>query len=316
MAAATTGDDEPVEDLALRLAALDPQASAALRVIAHFDSLVEARAGLQSIVRGAATLAGCPARLEDPAGRLSVRVLADGVTSRCDTGPDPAWPSARTSPPHGAVLWLERPGPGDALDSMMLERAVGAARAVLERTRARPVREDPALVELVLDATAPEQDRLVAARGLGLGLSGLARAVALGNGAAMVLPADGALPMGQRAGVGPVGAVGDLPTSWAAARLALRLTAEGTENAPGPQVVHADELGTLTLLVHAADAQHGPLPDMQKLDQASTAAPWMLATLDAVVGASSRRGAARALHVHHSTLQDRVGHAESVLGDS
>ncbi len=35
----------------------EPDAGAALRVIAYFDSLVEARAGLQSIVRGAAVLA-------------------------------------------------------------------------------------------------------------------------------------------------------------------------------------------------------------------------------------------------------------------
>jgi len=52
-----------MKDLVVRLSALDPDAGAAVRVIAYFDQLVDARAGLATIVRGAAVLAGCPARL-------------------------------------------------------------------------------------------------------------------------------------------------------------------------------------------------------------------------------------------------------------
>jgi len=40
----------------------------------------------------------------------------------------------------------------------------------------------------------------------------------------------------------------------------------------------------------------------------------VLPTLDAVVLAPSVRTAARQLQVHHSTLQDRIAHAEQLLG--
>lgn len=303
-------DDEPVDDLALRLTALDPEAGSALRVITHFDALLESRAGLQSIIRAAAALTGCPARLIDPGRRLTVRVRADGVAAPDSDEPDPAWPSAPVTS-DGATLWLERPGPVGTVEAVVLERAAGAARTVLARTRSRHA-DDPASIELVLDATAPESDRLAAARRLRLPPA--VRAVALPDAPPVVLPADAASPADRRAGIGPVTAVSDLPASYEAARLALRLTAEGTAADPGPRVVCADDLGALLLLVRAADAAQEPIPDVQALDEAAAAAPWVLATLDAVAGASSLRDAARALQVHHSTLQDRLTHAEANLG--
>ena len=81
-----------MRDLAVRLAALDADAGAALQVIAYFDGLVEGRAGLQSIVRGAAVLAGCPARLIDDERRLRIRVLPSGVPEPRDESPDEQWP--------------------------------------------------------------------------------------------------------------------------------------------------------------------------------------------------------------------------------
>ena len=71
------------------------------------------------------------------------------------------------------------------------------------------------------------------------------------------------------------------------------------------------ELGGLALLAdHAGEA----VPDVRALDHAAAAAPWMLSTLYAVSAASSLRGAAAVLRVHHSTLQDRITHAEHLLG--
>jgi hypothetical protein len=300
-----------VNDLAVRLAALDPEAGAAVRVIAHFDVLVDSRAGLQSIVRGAAGLAGCPARLTDPARHLTVRVRPDGVAAPPDGDPDASWPSIPVTP-GGAVLWLERPGPAGTVDSVVLERAAAAARAVLHRSRRGGPDDDPASVELVLDPTAPEGRRLAAARRLRLPPSG--RAVALPDGAALVLSADGAPAAGLRAGVGPAVPVRDLPDSAELARLALRLTAEGTEADPGPRVVHADDLGALALLVRAADAEPEPVPDVRAVERARTAGPWVLATLEAVAATASLRDAARVLRLHHSTLQGRLGHAEHLLG--
>lgn len=321
-----------MKDLVGRLTALDPDAGAALQAIEYFDRLVEARAGLEAIVRGAAVLAGCPARLVDADRRVYVRVLADGRREDSAGAPDESWPSAPV-PGGTAELWLERGGPAGTVDSMVLERAAAAARDVLDRTRGRapttPPADDPALVEVLLDASAPEPTRLRAARRLGLRDTVSAHAVALEGGGARIEPAGSpafpdrrngstrnapALFGGRRAGIGPAVPIFDLPGSWPAARVALRLAADGTDQDPGPRVVYADDLGGLAVLAAAVGPATEPVPDVRALDHAGTAAPWMLTTLHAVAFAPSLRAAAATLTVHHSTLQDRLTHTDHLLG--
>jgi hypothetical protein len=293
-----------MKDLAVRLAALDADAGAALRVISYFDSLAEARAGLQPIVRGAAVLADCPARLLDPTRRVRIRVTQTGLADWRQEAPDETWMSV---PAGTATLWLERPGPAGPVEAMILERAAGAARAVLDRTRGRAPATDPASVELIVDASAPPDVRLQAARRLGLTDTGYVIAL---EGAIRVL--SGPLPtLTGRAGIGPTTALLDLPTSWEAARTALRFAADGTEEDPGDQVVHAADLGGLALLATAGDQP--ALPDVKALEHAASAAPWMLTTLHAVAASISLRAAATTLRIHHSTLQDRITHAENLL---
>ncbi|NUW30853.1 helix-turn-helix domain-containing protein [Nonomuraea sp. SMC257] len=119
----------------------------------------------------------------------------------------------------------------------------------------------------------------------------------------------------ERLGIGRAVPVLELPESWRSARLALRLTAEGTDDDPGPRVVYADDLGALELLAAAVDpGTWKDVPDVRALDRAAGAAPWMLATLHAVAGAVSLRAAAAELTVHHSTLLDRLVRAEHLLG--
>ncbi|MFE9643480.1 helix-turn-helix domain-containing protein [Streptomyces sp. NPDC006365] len=321
-----------MEELAGRLAALDPDAGAAVQVIAYFDRLVEGRAGLEALVRGAAVLSGCPARLVDEARQVRVRVEPDG-RRRDENGPvRPEWPSVPLTPGGVPAVWLERTGPRTVVDAMVLERTASAARHVLDRTRGRaPVHgpaDDPALLETVLDPTAAESARLHAARGLGLDPDGRAHAIALRGGPvkqpalslasgerARVQPVPGPeLPHESRVGVGPAVPVLELPRSWSAARTALRFTAEGTDQDPGPRIVHADELGTLALLAAVVTPGTEPPPDVRALDQAAAASPWLLPTLYAVITSPSRRTAATELNVHHSTLQDRLAHAEGLLG--
>ncbi|HEV7933439.1 MAG TPA: helix-turn-helix domain-containing protein [Actinomadura sp.] len=50
------------------------------------------------------------------------------------------------------------------------------------------------------------------------------------------------------------------------------------------------------------------------MDRAAAAAPWMLATLGAVASCHSLRAAAATMSMHHSTVQDRLAHAERLLG--
>jgi hypothetical protein len=295
-----------MKDLAVRLAALDAQAGAAVQVIAYFDGLAEAGAGLQSIVRGAAVLAGCPARLDDATRRVHIRMLPDGTA---EAAPDRAdgWPRLDAGT---AVLALERSGEPGPVDAMVLERAAGAARSVLDRTRGRaPVTDGPAMVELLVDAGAPADARVRAARLLGLAGDGPAYAVVRHTGEVRVLAAA-TDPPGGRAGIGPDGPVLDLPASCAAARVALRFTADGTDDDPGDPVVRYDELGALAVLATVPDP--GSVPDVRALDHAT--APWLLATLHAVTTTTSLRAAAARLRLHHSTLQDRVTQAEHLLG--
>jgi hypothetical protein len=308
-----------MKELAGRLTALDPDAGAAVQVIAYFDRLAEARAGVEALVRGAAVLSGVPARLVDAERRVRVRVEADGTRRESDLPPDPAWPSAALTPGGAPALWLERgDAPPSVVDAVILERAAGVVRRVLDRTRGRAPGagdDDSALVETLLDATAPEAARLHAARGLGLDPAAPARALATPDGRPRVRAAsrEAGAPEG-RTGVGPAVPVLELPRSWAAARVALRFTADGTAHDPGPRIVHAEDLGGLALLVDLVAPGAEPPPDVQALEAAAADAPWLLTTLHAVTATTSLRAAAAEVTVHHSTLQDRLAQAEHLLG--
>ncbi|WP_371663080.1 helix-turn-helix domain-containing protein [Streptomyces sp. NBC_00280] len=317
-----------MRELVGRLNALDPDAGAAVRVITYFDQLDESRAGLEALVRGAAVLAGCPARLDDATRRVHVRVEADGTRADADADApaNPAWPSVPLVPGAAPALWLERAGDASVVDAVVLERAARAIRRVLDRTRGRvpavPA-DDPAATETVLDLSAPEQARLRAAGHLGLDATDPAtRACALapldGRPRVVRVPAAGlpdsaVLPAG-RLGIGPAVPVLDLPRSWAAARTALRFTAEGTTTDPGERVIHAEALGDIALLADRIPPGSTPPPDARAVEAAAADAPWMLTTLHAVATAPSLRAAAAMAHVHHSTLHDRVARAEALLG--
>lgn len=310
-----------MQELIGRLAKLDPDAGAAVKVIAYFDRLVEGRAGLEPIVRGAAVLAGCPARLVDDEWRVRIRVDVRGRVRDGIGLPEPDWLCAPLRPGGPPVLWLERSGPAGPVEAMVLERAAAAARGVLERTRGRAGAgtADPASVEVLLDGSTAAQLRLRAARQLGLAEDAQVRAIALVGEQARIESEDGASRPArgggeERAGIGPVVGLLDLPASYAAARTALRFTAEGTEHDPGPRTVHADALGGLAVLASVIGPGTEPIADAEAVARARGEAPWVLATLVAVANSPSLRTAAVALLVHHSTLQERLGHVEHVLG--
>ncbi|MBZ9641353.1 helix-turn-helix domain-containing protein, partial [Streptomyces sp. PSKA30] len=93
-----------------------------------------------------------------------------------------------------------------------------------------------------------------------------------------------------------------------------RLTAEGTAQDPGSRVVHADGLGDIALLAGLVTPGAEVPSDVRILESAAAHAPWVLATLHAVASTTSLRAAAAEINVHHSTLQDRLTHAETLLG--
>ena len=335
----------------MRLAALDADAGAALRVIAYFDGLAENKAGLQAIVRGAAVLAGCPARLDARSRRVHVRVDPAGRAAPDPSAADDRWMHTPVVPDASATLWLERVGEPGPVEAMILERAAGAARAVLDRTRGRAPSEDPALVELIVDASASPEVRRQAATSMRLSETDRFRAAALPSGP-QVFPAEAkpamagrtgidltAAPLDRpvsaakprvgigpavepldlpapyakaRVGIGPAVAPLDLPASYASARIALRFAADGTAEDPGPMVVRHEDLGGLALLADLPES--ADVPDLRALEHATAAGPWVLSTLHAFAEATSLRAAATALRLHHSSFQDRITQAEHLLG--
>lgn len=301
-----------MRDLTVRLDALDPEAGAALRVIAYFDDLVAHGAGLPAIVRGAAILAACPAALVDPAQHVRVRIGAGGVAGT--PGPREAgWPWTPVGS-GGGELWLERDDEPHQIDAMVLERAAAAIGSVRQRSPGRPSRgRDDADTRILLDPASSAPDRAAAAQRLHLSPTSRVRAVASTDGM-RIEPGDQPPSVVGRVGVGPIGSPDELPGSGTAARLALRLTADGTPADPGPTIVHAQDVGGLLVLASAVGPDTSKHADVVGLEHLAGEHPWLLATLAAMAEQSSLRGAAAALHVHHSTLQERIVHAERMLG--
>ncbi|WP_326835645.1 PucR family transcriptional regulator [Amycolatopsis rhabdoformis] len=311
-----------MRELAGRMRAVDPGAGAALQVIAHFDALVEARAGLEATVRAAAVLAGCAAGLVVPDRRLRVRVEPDGRRAAGEPGgfsvPLPGY--------AGGLVWLDRStdDPGQTeLDRVVVERLATAVRIVLDRTGpglGAGAAGDPAAVELLVDAGTDEPTRLRAARSLSLA-SGGSFAVTVSCGGARpagsarlgdldVTIAAVAAARGTRSATGPSVGLSELPASYEQARLAFRLTADGE---PGPSHVDAVALGGLLALAAGCDTP-AAVAEVALLERVLAAHPWAPETLTAVAAEPSLRAAAAAVPVHHSTLQARVDVLTAELG--
>lgn len=309
-----------MKELAGRMEKISPHAGAALRAVAYFDRLMEAKSGLEGVTRGAAVLSGSPAHLIVPGSRLHIRVDSRGVRTEVPEAPSPGW--CHASVDGKATLWIERPLSRDPLIAVILERAVITVRSALERSSANQLTEtadhDP--FDVVLCAQAPEATRLAAAEHLGLGRDSLAHVVATPDGLLDVVPATcprtprGAAIGRSRFGLGPPASPEKLPDTIAAAKTAALFTAEGDDTDPGPRIVHYNNLGVLALLVVAADPKTQDCGDVEAIERVAALRPGMLRTLDALARCETLRGAALQLHVHHSTLQSRRHQAETLLG--
>ena len=66
-----------MQQLVGRLTALDPEASATLKVVAYFDTLVGHEVGIETLLRGASVLSGCPVGF-DPGKSAGLRVSPAG----------------------------------------------------------------------------------------------------------------------------------------------------------------------------------------------------------------------------------------------
>ncbi|HEY3466823.1 MAG TPA: hypothetical protein VGL47_16940, partial [Amycolatopsis sp.] len=166
-----------MKGLLLRLSGLDADAENAVRVIGFFDRLIAGRAGLDSLVRSTADLAGCPVGVHAPGQGLSLRADPESPVEAAGAPP----PGAATRELEGGVVvWVARTGAPIPLDDMLLERFAIATAILLEHTGVpRPELGDPALVELVLSEDAGTAERARALHLLGIGPSTRLRVLAV-----------------------------------------------------------------------------------------------------------------------------------------
>ncbi|MEV0640972.1 helix-turn-helix domain-containing protein [Streptomyces sp. NPDC050619] len=122
-------------------------------------------------------------------------------------------------------------------------------------------------------------------------------------------------PPDLRAGTAIAQESAHLPTTLERARLALRLT--DRVNGPGPSLVAYDNLGALAVLAkRTTPPEAAAIAEVRRLDRILGTRPWVIDTLQAELDHASPRRAATGLHVHHSTLQERLVWLATQLGYS
>ncbi|MFC5831071.1 helix-turn-helix domain-containing protein [Nonomuraea insulae] len=316
-----------MQGLLLRLSTLDADAESAVRVIAYFDSLVRDHVSVPVLLTATARLTQCPVGLLDAATGRRTRTRPDGSV---DT--PAALEAVRELSSGLGAVWMEREGPAHGLDEIVLERYAAAAEVTLERAAALArTGQDPALVELALSAETGEAERARALRLLGfdpaLPLQALAialpdtdlasglramghrvRAARIGDTeAVLVATTHPELPEGARMGIGPELPGARAAESWAGARTALRFTG------PHDRVMRWSDLGALALFADLPEQAIAGLDDVRAMARLGGES---LLAVRALCLVGSVRGAAGAVHLHHSSLAVRIARAERVLGFS
>lgn len=313
-----------MQELLGRLTALDPEASETLKVVSYFDALVANGAGVASLVRGAAVLAGAPVgcRIRDRVMRMS----ATGASLPADAAAPGRW---TTKDAGAGVVWIERDGRPHANDAMVLER-LSIALAITTGRHG----DAAGSLETALSPHSTDEERGLALARLRLDTAPTLRAVALRPDASISRGVASSIivtPWGPaRAVLGPPDLVasavdatdhsdlGSAPAgrgvrttkdrvheSWRSALVALRLST------PSHPVVDAEELGALLLIAEAVDAHHETIPDVAALDRLE---PRSVELLDALAEADSMRAAAGRLGLHHSTVQQQAAGLAAALG--
>ncbi|MEI8406309.1 MULTISPECIES: PucR family transcriptional regulator [unclassified Kribbella] len=311
-----------MKGLLLRLSGLDADAESAVRVIGFFDALMTGKADLTTLLKSTAALAECPVGIEAAGRGLVLRADPSGAI---DIAGPPAVAQMRE---YGdASFWLARDGASLSLDEIVLERFALAGSILLDRTvSSLPAVGDPALVALVVSASAGIAERSRALHLLGIAPTASLRvAVSTGPPAMRSVSAvvgdqvvslwPGDVPVsaatGVRTGIGPALPAIHAAESWRDACTALRLAS------PEEPVIRTDDLGGLLVLAERLRPEDiAASPDVAALDRiaAESGGDDLLAILRAYCFTDSVRKAAALVYRHHSTVAYRLEHAESVLG--
>lgn len=307
-----------MQELLGSISRLDPGATLGLRVIACFDELILGNVNTRALLAAAAALAGCPAGVVRIGSSEPTLVSPRGEMLACTPAATPK-PDRNT----GYTVWLQRAGAAGPNDGLILERlsiALCAKNSAGDEHRRRGL-------SVVLDPAASQPLRAAAADDLGL-RSGEKYRVVLAPlfavwerhpaGPEDVIgspfgPLHAALIAEQfdpfqasPCGIGSAHPPGALTKSLRSALTALRLSESGA--AP----VCADDYGGLldALLVDEDDVPHDDVVAVARIAERT----WGLETVSALITHQTVRETARALGVHHSTLQHRLATVLEELG--
>ncbi|MBY6537750.1 hypothetical protein HQ325_03605 [Rhodococcus sp. BP-349] len=309
-----------MRDWIIRLTAIDDDAASALRVIEHFDTLVDERVPATALLRAVTVLADCGAGFHDPDRGLPIEVDEHGRTS--------STPDVSTRPhleQFGSItVWLNRTGPPWPLDHLILERFARSLQSVEQPRERHPV---VAAIRTVCDADASPAHRSAA-----LATLGLTGPIVI----AATLPRDSRrTPIGMTADGARVHLLSSRPTlagvptdaaagytitdgllvctRWQRAVSALKIAVDPATG--GPAHVCHDDLGAVADLIDNIDATTASRSaDVQVLESLRLQRQWVTGLLDSILSHSSVREAARRQNLHHSTLQQRLDWLQSRLG--
>ncbi|WP_214406182.1 helix-turn-helix domain-containing protein [Pseudonocardia lacus] len=316
-----------------------------VELLRFVDDLLVRHPPLEQAVRDLARRAGRAVAVRVPDGRA---LVADPAGAPAD------WPDdvAAVGAPRGITVALGTPATLD--DALLLERLAVLAIVLLDRESLTvPHRSQAQLVGLLVDPVTTPPLRSRSLLGLGLRASTPLRAFTVAGAGptietfAMALSAAGGssvltvtrsrttvmlrvgdladldhlgVPRGLQVGASRVHPASAAPLACAEADHAFRFSQPSPRD-HGPYrteegvLVRAEALNGYEVLAEAlTPEQISRIGDVQALDQVlALGGPDMLPTLDVAVTGSIRQ-AARALGVHHNSVQHRVAQAERVFG--
>ncbi|MBO0852917.1 MAG: hypothetical protein J2P18_04040 [Nocardia sp.] len=305
----------------VKLNTIDGGAAEALRVIEHFDTLVDQRSSALAMLRAAAALAECPVGLEDPERGLRVGVDAAGrnVADLGDAGA-----GRRTHRFEEITVWLDREGTPWPLDHLILERFARSLHAVKKIRDSSPAL---AATRIACDPCATPADREEALRRLGLGERVTVVATHLSDARRMppglvvdehqihlfpASPRPNTIPADIAAGIHTCSAA-DVHQGCKHARTALRITVDLATGKPTH--VRYDQLGAIATVVESVDSDTAAqAPDVRRVVELQARRSWVVPTLEAVLSHNSIREVARLHNLHHSTMRQRIDWLERQLG--
>ena len=219
-------------------------------------------------------------------------------------------------------MWLEWVGDAGPLDPLVLERYVRAIQSLT----AGIVESTTATIRIACDADSSSADRRDAMTKLGLswpitvvvtapGVLLSTRSTSIGAHVVTLFAGLPTLAADVRAGAARADDLSDLSSGVERAVVALRVT--DRLDGPGPSIVLHHEHGALASIAERLTPEQAAMvEDVRTLEALLPVHSWIVDTVQAVLDRSSLRQAASVLHVHHSTLQERLAWMANHLGDA